>query len=516
MQNLTNEQQDVVAALGCRERLKVYALAGTGKTTTLKAIAALNPHQKMLYLAFNKAIADEAKGKFPPNVEVRTVHSLAYAHLGRLYRDRLSRLDYFEIAEALGMPVKAVFEKIHYFQAFLNSGCPLDRGDIAALLGRQGAMGADSLADFIIRLFQALKNGSLQVDHSFYLKDFQLNFKSFGLSGAYDVVLLDEGQDVNPVILSIFEQFQARKIMVGDKHQKIYGFRGAINAIEEFTADETLYLTRTFRFNGQEQVQAVNELLFHLKCEDNLMRPVATSRNGGKSTGCVITRSNAKLIETLLENPSLKTVRHPGQYFERFFNVFARKIRVPDTESGQMTFGNYLRGLKDMAETVGDLDLSSSIKLIKRNGCDLGMFKYLYGKAMNNFKNGGSTYLGTAHSTKGLEFDLVRLTDDFKTPRDILEQLLEDHPELYRRRGNGYQDYQDKVLIRRADLRNVFARLDDELIKEEINLLYVALTRAKKEIEIPRKYLISAEYVVDVKESSKSRSMVAASREPLF
>ena len=231
---------DVVDALDRRERIKVYALAGTGKTTTLKAIAELHPDQKMLYMAFNKAIADEAKGKFPPNVEVRTVHSLAYAHLGRFYRDRLSRLDYFEIAEALGMPVKAVFEQIHHFQAFLNSDCPLDRSELRALVGRRLVMRTRTrLADFILQLFHTLKHGRLQVDHSFYLKDFQLNFKSFGLAGAYDVVLLDEGQDVNPVILSIFEQFQARKIMVGDKHQKIYGFRGAINAIEEFKADET-------------------------------------------------------------------------------------------------------------------------------------------------------------------------------------------------------------------------------------------------------------------------------------
>jgi len=395
----------------------------------------------------------------------------------------------------------------------LNSACPLDRRKIAGFLGRQGAPAPDSLADFIIRLFHALKEGSLQVDHAFYLKDFELNFYSFGLTGAYDVVLLDEGQDVNPVIMSIFEQFQARKIMVGDRHQKIYGFRGAVNAIEEFAADETLYLTRTFRFHGPEQVKAVNELLFHLKCEDNLLRPVNTGLNGVKPTSCVITRSNAKLIETLLETPSLKTVRNPDQYFERFFNVFARKIRVPDSGNGRMTFGNYLRALEEMAETVGDIDLVSSIKLIKRNGCDLGMFKALSEKAMNNFKNGGSTYLGTAHSTKGLEFDLVRLTEDFKTPRDLLEQLLEDHPELFRRPGNRFQD---KVLVRRADLRAVFAKLDDNLLKEEINLLYVALTRAKKEIEIPQKYLICGEYVVDVKENSSSGRMVTTTREPLF
>lgn len=510
MKNLTNEQREVVGALDHRERIKVYALAGTGKTSTLRAIAELHPARKMLYLAFNKAIADEARGKFPPNVEVRTVHSLAYAHLGRCYRSRLSRLDYFEIAGALGLPVKAVFEQIHYFQAFLNSACPLDREEIAVFLSRQGASVPDVWADFSLRLFHALKHGALQVDHSFYLKDFQLNFNACGVAEAYDAVLLDEGQDVNPVILSIFEQFRARKIMVGDRHQKIYGFRGAINAIEEFVADETLYLTSTFRFHGREQVQAVNDLLFHLKCEDNLLMPMPGDRNEGRQTGCVITRSNGKLIEILLENPDLKPVRHPKQYFERFFNVFDRKVRVPDA-AGRTTLPGYLGRLGDLAETVGDLDLLSCVKLIKRYGCDQEVFRRLYSKALKNYENGHRMHLGTAHSVKGLEFDTVRLADDFRTPRDILERLLEEKPELCRRQGNGSQE---TVVIRRADLRQVFANLNDDLQREEINLLYVALTRAKREIEIPKKYLIAGEYVVEVPESSQPERTNGV--EPLF
>ncbi len=357
LHKLTNEQQEVVDASGRRERIKVFALAGTGKTSTLKAIAELYSRQRMLYLAFNKAIAEEAKRKFPHNVEVRTVHGLAYTHLGRFYADRLSRLEYFEIAQAMGLPVRSVFERIRHFQAFLNSDCPLGRWDISVFLSRRLVKDAELVADFILKLFQTQKEGDLQVDHAFYLKDFELNFKSFGIEGAYDVVLLDEGQDVNPVIMSIFEKFRARKVMVGDRHQKIYGFRGAVNAIVGFAADETLYLTRTFRFHGREQVQAVNDILFHLKCEDNLLRPVVTDKNGDRPTGCMITRTNGKLIETLLENQSLKTARNPSQYFQRFFNIFDRKIRIADEEDRETSFASYLRGLKDMAETVGDLDL---------------------------------------------------------------------------------------------------------------------------------------------------------------
>lgn len=496
--SLTDEQQAVIAALPHHKHIKVYALAGTGKTTTLKAIAEAYPKNRMLYLAFNKAIADEARSKFPRNVEVRTVHSLAFSRMGRLYSDRLSRLDYYEIAKVLGVPIRMVFEQISHFQNFLNSDCPLDRSAITDFVSRQGFKKyAAEIADFILRLYYALKTSNLPIDHNFYLKDFQLNFKTSGLAGAYDAILLDEGQDVNPVILSIFEQFRGRKIMVGDRHQKIYGFRGAINAIEDFAADQTLYLTRTFRFHGRDQVNAVNELLYYLKAEDNLLRPVKTDLAGDCRTSCTITRTNARLIELLLENPGVKTVRHPGQYFEPFFRIFDQKIRVSDAN---LRFCDYLDRLEEMAEKAKDMEIAACVKLIRRYGGDREFFQNLFEKALKNFHNGSNNYLGTAHSTKGLEFDVVKMADDFRTPRELLEQLFRDYPDLYR---EYWDDGHETVVIPRLELREVFGELDDDLLKEEVNLLYVAMTRAKEEIGIPWKYRIAAEYEVEVPKKLK-------------
>lgn len=514
---LSGEQQEAIAAVGRVRRLKVYALAGTGKTATLKAIAARHPRRRMLYLAFNRAIAEEAKAQFPANVEVRTVHSLAYAQVGRHYRARLSRLDCHAIAQALGMPVGAVFERIGRFQDFLNSDCPLRRSAILTFLsksaqkksfstesgdansidwfcGRQAvAEDWEAAADFILRLYGALKTGPLPVDHSFYLKEFQLNFQEFGLADAYDVVLLDEGQDVNRVMLSIFEQFRGRLVMVGDRHQKIYGFRGAINALEEFQAEEIVHLTRTFRFAGQEQVRAVNDLLFYLKCEDNLLRPASgVSGRPGGAASCLITRTNAKLIEHLMADPGLKTVRPPEQYFDRFFQIFDRKIRLAGV--GPRSFPDYLGALDDLAATMGDTELAACVKLIRRHNGDREMFQRLYDRARRNYENGGARWVGTAHSVKGLEFDRVRLAEDFRAPRELLERLLQEKPALGRLFRDGSRP---SMRIPRDRLRQVFGKLNDDLLKEEINLLYVALTRARKEVAIPKKYLLATEYRVE-------------------
>jgi superfamily I DNA and RNA helicase len=61
--------------------LKVNAFAGAGKTSTLVEMAKALPHERILYICFNKSIADEASKKFPSNVQCKTVHSLAYGSI---------------------------------------------------------------------------------------------------------------------------------------------------------------------------------------------------------------------------------------------------------------------------------------------------------------------------------------------------------------------------------------------------------------------------------------------------
>lgn len=485
---LTEEQQAVIEALRHWSRIKVYALAGTGKTATLRAIAYLFPNIRILYIAFNRGIVDEARGKFPPNVEVRTVNSLAYYHDGWQYKNRLSKLDFYEIADVLKESSDDVIDNLKYFQSYLNSACSLDEQSIAAYLQSLYPRLDDpeKTADFILRLYQALKENSLQVDHAFYLKEFQLSFEAKGLSGLYDLVMLDEAQDTNPVTLDVFKRFRARKVMVGDRHQKVYGFRKAIDAMEKFSAEATLYLTRTFRFDQADQVSAVNDLLYHLKCEEysHLIKPgkVSGNGNGTPRNSCIITRTNAQLLKALDEWDDLKTVRPPAQYFQRFFRIFRKQVRAPEHNG---TFKGYLNALEEMAESVDDTDLAATVKLIRQHGCRRKYFKELYDRAVENYGNGGNNLVGTAHSVKGLEFSTVELTDDFLGPAELLSKLFQ-----------GQAAIGSTVHLTRPRLRQVFRGLKDDPLLEEINLLYVALTRAKEEVHFPRAYRVDNEYRV--------------------
>lgn len=76
---LTSEQLKIINSEG---NIKINAVAGSGKTTTMLEYAKARPNRKILYLAFNKSVKLEAVKKFKhhglDHVNVETAHSLAY------------------------------------------------------------------------------------------------------------------------------------------------------------------------------------------------------------------------------------------------------------------------------------------------------------------------------------------------------------------------------------------------------------------------------------------------------
>jgi hypothetical protein len=51
----------------------IEAGAGTGKTSTLRLVATTQPRRRALYVAYNKAIASDAKRSFPASVTIRSL-----------------------------------------------------------------------------------------------------------------------------------------------------------------------------------------------------------------------------------------------------------------------------------------------------------------------------------------------------------------------------------------------------------------------------------------------------------
>jgi superfamily I DNA/RNA helicase len=71
------EQHMALAAFSTGEDMVITAGAGTGKTSTLRLLAA-STTRGGIYVAFNKSIAEEARRSFPASVTARTAHSFAW------------------------------------------------------------------------------------------------------------------------------------------------------------------------------------------------------------------------------------------------------------------------------------------------------------------------------------------------------------------------------------------------------------------------------------------------------
>ena len=76
----------------------------------------------------------------------------------------------------------------------------------------------------------------LKMVHDGYLKLFAMSKPQL----RYDIILLDEAQDTNPITLQIVMSQVPRValVLVGDKHQSIYGFRKACLLYTSDAADE--------------------------------------------------------------------------------------------------------------------------------------------------------------------------------------------------------------------------------------------------------------------------------------
>jgi F-box protein 18 (helicase) len=76
-------------------------------------------------------------------------------------------------------------------------------------------------------------NSGVKFDHSSSMKEFQLSHPNLqDWAGPHDVLLLDEAQDMNPCMLADCLQQKVPTIVVGDQHQHICSFRGAVNALD--------------------------------------------------------------------------------------------------------------------------------------------------------------------------------------------------------------------------------------------------------------------------------------------
>lgn len=233
----------------------VEAVAGSGKTTT--AVAAMNlidPGQRVLFLAFNKSIAEELAKRAPRHADCRTLNSLGHrawaAFSGRLNLDGdKSRKVMAEVvsefeARRFGPAVRKLVA-IARSQGLVPDGVPHAKGLIPdetktwlSLRAHhdielwEGATDADE--EKAIELARAVLRRSCEILSTIDFDDQLYLPVVFGIAPPkYDWVFVDEAQDLSPVQHRLVEMARAdggRIVAIGDSRQAIYGFRGADSA----------------------------------------------------------------------------------------------------------------------------------------------------------------------------------------------------------------------------------------------------------------------------------------------
>ncbi|WP_196888324.1 UvrD-helicase domain-containing protein [Rubrivivax gelatinosus] len=465
--HLTGEQRRIVSSKA--DVLAVKARAGTGKSFTLRAVARSFPDLRILYLAFNKPIQEAAQQSFPSNVTCLTTHALAYPRFGRKYRDagKLGFVNPADVMDFLGLDTPARARQVlSTVESFLRS----DAREIAEAHVPTAVLQPhrSETVQFARQVWASMKDvgGTLKITHDGYFKLFHLSKPDLSLQ--YDLVLFDEAQDANEVLLDLILEQKCRLILVGDEHQSIYGFRGALNALEQVEADEELLLTNSFRY-GAGIARLATMLLAGLKGDT-----VPVIGRGEFETVwtvdrdkpyAVISRTNASVFSeavSLLGRVKFHIIGLEKDAEGRsFYAPFEKLVDVHSILAGShhlvrdpvlKRYKTQAR-LEEYAGSTDDKELLMLLKIARDYGAKVpALVAQIKAEVVTDARKAHVT-LSTAHRSKGLEFMQVILSSDFE------EFVAED--------GR----------IRPADT--------DELV-QEANLLYVAATRSLHALETNR------------------------------
>ena len=276
--NPTDEQAAAADAFHAGHHLALQAGAGTGKTTTL-ALLARGTTRRGRYLAYNRAIAQDAAARFPDTVQCKTAHALAYAAVGHRYTRRLNapRRPPGRPGRPSASPSRsASANATSHTRPSPTPRCAPWPASATPPTAPSPATTSPACAAWKTRTCtpnspptscrsparpgptcSTPMTGLVRFDHDHYLKIWALTQPKIDA----DFLLLDEAQDTNPVVEQVFlaQRGHAQLVMVGDSAQAIYGWRGARDVMTGFDGTQ-LALSPSFRF-GPHLAQEANRWL---------------------------------------------------------------------------------------------------------------------------------------------------------------------------------------------------------------------------------------------------------------
>ena len=414
------------------------------------------------------------------DITVETAHSLAFRHVVIRSNYTVRKTDYksYEIAEHLG--IQGSDEKhteyiiANHVSKFVAYFCNSDKRRVQELnyldvvSEPKAQTFVSTFYDYILlqtrRFLDLMNKGAVEITHDFYLKKFQLSDPVLH----YDYILFDEGQDASPAMLDVFLKQQAVKVIVGDTHQQIYSWRHAVNSLQHVDFP-VLNLSASFRFPQSIATLATGILDWkkHLG-EPNSIQITGKGVPGKGKQKAVIARTNLglllKAIAYVTERKSLQKIYFEGNIYSytyadegaSLYDVLHlynnKRSLIRDKLIQQMAT---LADLEDYIEKTEDAQLGMMLEIVEEYGNEIpAIIKSLKDKhTSDEEKEKAELVFSTVHRCKGMEYDEVQIVEDFLSEEKI-----------------------EKALAEKKSISK---------INEEINLLYVAVTRTKRLVNIP-------------------------------
>jgi hypothetical protein len=438
-----------------------------------------NQDKRALYLVFNRKAKEAAQRKFPANVEIHTVHSLAYRREGYRWKETLGSFSPVDMLQAFGKSkIRHHLAGISYqfLTFFLNS--PYARLEDAV------GLFSHHLCPELTGLFEKHEGKIIQAcrgiatawnrsekpcPHDFYLKLFHKSGQFNRELDRYDLILVDEAQDLSPIMLDALKGCRRRIVLVGDSHQQIYSFRYAIDAMRKLDCDEDFDLTLSFRF-GSAIAELASIFIQEAKQEKGFLiagNPEKASMVSLSSrlsfqtnsiSRAILTRTNLALFSSAMD---LRSERIPFHFERDLQHVLFRTLDVYWLSRGQKdrirdafieSFAS-LKQLEEYAESMSDFPLAGMAQIVRKYGDD--SFPAVVFEMADSARNKNGTQsresitLSTIHTAKGQEYEEVYIDSG------IAENI------------------------------STTAKSESTQFDEEVNLAYVGFTRAVKRLHLP-------------------------------
>lgn len=465
---MTEEMKNIIYAKD--KHIAVIAKSGAGKSSTMLEYIKANPTEKILFLVYNKEMQREFSQRVKGvqhHAQISTIHSLAYRWFIKNYGKRsfknINVIDIKNFFKRSNLEFSELNQIKFYYDMFLSSDKE-DPQDLQFISNEHRYV-----IPYVRKLFEHYKTSS-QTQHNVYLKMFQLAKEKIV---GYDTIILDEANDSNKCMIAIIENNLDKKIIiVGDPLQNLNAFNhtfDGLNYVIDNLGFKRYDLTMSFRisdnvaqFSSKYLTYMYGETINFHGCKTSRISTFDVSKANSQNQLTILCRNRLYGLKTALE--IAKKHRNKRIFFVGGLDAFGlSEMEKILSFKGNVYLGGEryhisdLRPMLDKNDDTRDAEIQRVVSLFDFGNKYRKELPFLQYMATTN-RDEADIIIQTAHSSKGLTVKNVMLTNDFLPIEDLRQDLRK-----ALEKGNEY-----KI----------------NLLKSEINLLYVAITRATEITDI--------------------------------